>query len=134
MDAFPLDGVGILAESRWGRKGSGLTREIGPRDGAAGGATLDRGAHYGVRVGVTRWRRYGKDRLYVKDADGVDLGWWDLLSDSGHATSPEAEAALAAAVSAWRATTEGVALARVSRRRTNSAWSSSVTVHAPGAR
>lgn len=35
-----------------------------------------RGGRSPVRVpdvGVTRWRRYGKDRLYVKDADGRDL-------------------------------------------------------------
>jgi hypothetical protein len=27
-----------------------------------------------------RWTRYGKDRLYVKDADGGDVGWVDLLT------------------------------------------------------
>ena len=29
-------------------------------------------------VQVTRWRRYGKDRLYVKDADGHDLGMFEV--------------------------------------------------------
>ncbi len=27
---------------------------------------------------VRRWRRYGKDRLYVHGADGVRVGWVDL--------------------------------------------------------
>lgn len=31
-------------------------------------------------VTVTRWRRYGKDRLYVNDHHGRQLGWADLLS------------------------------------------------------
>ena len=29
---------------------------------------------------VTRWKRYGKDRLYVKDAAGAELGWVNLLT------------------------------------------------------
>lgn len=33
---------------------------------------------------VTRWRRYGKDRLYVSTADGSRVGWHDLLSGETH--------------------------------------------------
>lgn len=57
-------------------------------------------------MGVTRWRRYGNDRLYVTDADGGDIGWWDLVADAAHPTAPEAEAALRAAVTAWQAGTQ----------------------------
>lgn len=53
---------------------------------------------------VTRWRRYGKDRLYVKDADGYDLGWWDLVANTAHPTSHETEQALLEAVAAWQTT------------------------------
>lgn len=40
---------------------------------------------------VTRWQRYGKDRLHVNEADGHDPGWWDLVEDAAHPTTPEAE-------------------------------------------
>ena len=52
---------------------------------------------------VTRWRRYGKDRLYVRDDQGADVGWWDLATDEGHPAAPDLAAALGAAVEAWRA-------------------------------
>ena len=52
---------------------------------------------------VTRWRRYGKDRLYVRDDQGADVGWWDLATDEGHPAAPDLEVALGAAVTAWRA-------------------------------
>ncbi|MEP6762351.1 MAG: nuclease-related domain-containing protein [Sporichthyaceae bacterium] len=29
---------------------------------------------------VVRWRKYGKDRLYVNDQDGLRIGWVDLLT------------------------------------------------------
>jgi hypothetical protein len=35
---------------------------------------------------VVRWRRYGKDRLYVTAADGTKLGYRDLLSGQDHVT------------------------------------------------
>ncbi|SKF62508.1 Uncharacterised protein [Mycobacteroides abscessus subsp. abscessus] len=41
---------------------------------------------------VIRWRRYGKDRLYVKRADGVEVGWWDLQENVGHPTMPDCAA------------------------------------------
>lgn len=56
-----------------------------------------------ARVQVTRWRRYGKDRLYVKDADGHDLGWWDLVANTAHPTTNETEQALRETVAAWQA-------------------------------
>lgn len=33
---------------------------------------------------ATRWRRYGKDRLYFRDAAGAEAGWWDLVTDTSH--------------------------------------------------
>lgn len=52
---------------------------------------------------VTRWRRYGKDRVYVSDADGVKIGWFDLLADQPHPETPERLAELTLAVHAWQA-------------------------------
>ena len=54
-------------------------------------------------VVVNRWRRYGKDRLYVMHADESKIGWWDLTTDEGHPESPEDLAALTAAVERWKA-------------------------------
>lgn len=51
---------------------------------------------------VTRWTRYGKDRLYVTDADGVKIGWFDLVSDQAHPDPTERLDELTAAVQAWR--------------------------------
>jgi len=47
---------------------------------------------------VTRWRRYGKDRLYVRDDQGADVGWWDLATNEGHPAAPDLEVALGTAV------------------------------------
>jgi hypothetical protein len=52
---------------------------------------------------VTRWKRYGKDRLYVTAADGTKVGYWDLVTDVGSPDSPESASALHAAVTAWKA-------------------------------
>lgn len=52
---------------------------------------------------ATRWRRYGKDRLYVRNDEGADVGWWDLATDDSHPTSPALESPLVEAVTAWRA-------------------------------
>lgn len=49
-----------------------------------------------------RWRRYGKDRLYVTSADGSAVGWHDLVDDVAHPEQPESADQLAAAVVAWR--------------------------------
>ena len=53
-------------------------------------------------VVVTRWRRYGKDRLYVTAADGSAVGWHDLVDDVAHPERPELADQLAAAVVGWR--------------------------------
>lgn len=52
---------------------------------------------------VNRWRRYGKDRLYVETADGRKVGFWDLVTDTGHPESSADEAPLLAAASDWKA-------------------------------
>lgn len=54
-------------------------------------------------VRVTRWRRYGNDRLYVEFADGQRVGWWDLTTDEPHAESSDFLGALSWAVAAWKA-------------------------------
>lgn len=50
---------------------------------------------------VTRWRRFGHDRLYVTGPDGEQVGWADLVTDLLHPASPADLAALSRAVSAW---------------------------------
>jgi hypothetical protein len=52
---------------------------------------------------LLRWRRHGKDRLYVARSDGSKIGYWDLLTDEPHPESPELAELLAAAVttSSW---------------------------------
>lgn len=50
---------------------------------------------------VNRWRRYGKDRLYVETLDGQKLGWWDLTTEEGHPESPEHADALARVRARW---------------------------------
>lgn len=57
---------------------------------------------------VNRWKRYGKDRLYVTAADDVRVGWWDLLTDEGHLESPDHASALERAVVEWKAVQEAM--------------------------
>jgi Nuclease-related domain len=53
---------------------------------------------------VNRWRRYGKDRLYVTtDDEETKIGWWDLVTDEGHPETPEHADALVLAVEGWKA-------------------------------
>lgn len=52
---------------------------------------------------MTRWRRYGKDRLYVEQLDGAKVGWWDLVTDEANPEAPEHLPALTWAVGDWRA-------------------------------
>ena len=47
---------------------------------------------------LLRWRRHGKDRLYVARADGTKVGYWDLLTDEAHPETPDLTDLLAAAV------------------------------------
>jgi hypothetical protein len=61
-----------------------------------------------VRVGetgtlvVSRWKRYGQDRLYAVTSAGVRIGWWDLRTEEAHPESPEHHALLADAVADWK--------------------------------
>ncbi len=50
---------------------------------------------------AVRWRRYGKDRLYVTSADGVKLGYHDLLTGDDHVAEPARAAEFTAIVTAW---------------------------------
>jgi hypothetical protein len=33
---------------------------------------------------VQRWRKYGKDRLYINVGDGTRIGWHDVLTSEDH--------------------------------------------------
>ncbi|WP_233283233.1 nuclease-related domain-containing protein [Prescottella equi] len=66
----------------------------------------------GADVVVTRWRRYGHDRLYVRAPDGTDLGWWDLDAGRPHARTPQREDAVTAAAAAWQSDQHEVRCAR----------------------
>ncbi len=37
----------------------------------------------------SRWTRYGHDRVYLKTADGTDVGWIDLKSGGVHTADPD---------------------------------------------
>ena len=37
---------------------------------------------------VNRWRRWGRDRLYIQTLNGEKLGYYDLIAESVHATCP----------------------------------------------
>lgn len=50
---------------------------------------------------VARWRRYGKDRLYVTSSDGTKIGWRDLLTGEDHLDVPGLESEFLAALSTW---------------------------------
>jgi len=51
---------------------------------------------------VVRWRRYGKDRLYVTASDEAKIGWHDLLTGEDHVDVAEHADAYRAAVAAWK--------------------------------
>ena len=51
---------------------------------------------------MNRWKRYGKDRLYVSLPDGTKVGFWDLASDEGHPATREQLPVLLRAVEGWR--------------------------------
>jgi hypothetical protein len=63
--------------------------------GAGDDEDVDTGAH------VARWRRYGKDRLYVTASDGTKIGWRDLLTGEDHVEAPDLERAFLTALEAW---------------------------------
>ena len=50
---------------------------------------------------ITRWRRYGTDRLYVAQPDGTKVGWWDLQENAGHPEAEHSAELLAGAVERW---------------------------------
>lgn len=52
---------------------------------------------------TARWRRYGKDRLYVSDAAGVRVGWVDLLTGGFTLEQPHLAGDFESAVADWRA-------------------------------
>ncbi len=52
-------------------------------------------------LSVIRWRRYGNDRLYVKAADGSQLGWHDLRSGKVEITDPTRADAVHDAIAQW---------------------------------
>ena len=54
---------------------------------------------------VSRWKRYGQDRLYAVTAGGTRIGWWDLHTDEAHPESADHAHELAAAVADWKART-----------------------------
>jgi hypothetical protein len=51
---------------------------------------------------VTRWRRYGKDRLYVSAVDGARVGWHDLVSGETQVEATADRDAVVAAIMQWR--------------------------------
>lgn len=51
---------------------------------------------------VTRWKRYGKDRLYIKLADETQLGYWDLMTDEACPESPKHLEAITQAAAHWK--------------------------------
>ena len=55
-------------------------------------------------VTIARWRKYGRDRLYVARADGTKLGYWDLVTDEPHPVRPELTDLLESAYEIWTVT------------------------------
>ena len=55
----------------------------------------------------TRWRRYGKDRVYVKTADGVEIGHVDLIAHTVVVKEAGREELLRACLERWTAVLDG---------------------------
>ena len=53
-------------------------------------------------IRVTRWRRYGHDRLYVNSEQGEQLGWHDLSTGATHVASQDREPDVREAIGRWR--------------------------------
>jgi hypothetical protein len=53
-------------------------------------------------VTVTRWTKYGHDRLYVQTADGTRLGYWDNKTDAAVLADEAHRAAFDTALAAHR--------------------------------
>jgi len=58
-------------------------------------------------MNVERWRRYGKDRLYVTATDGTRLGWHDLITGDSHLDDGAQGEGFHAAIAAWQAEQAG---------------------------
>jgi hypothetical protein len=52
-------------------------------------------------VTIARWRKYGRDRLYVVLSDGTKVGYWDLVTDEPHPGKPELAGLLESAYAGW---------------------------------
>jgi hypothetical protein len=52
-------------------------------------------------VTIARWRKFGRDRLYVTLSDGTRVGYWDLVTDEPHPERPELVDLLASAYDRW---------------------------------
>ena len=55
-----------------------------------------------MSIELVRWRKYGKDRLYVTAADGTKLGFRDLLTGEDHVQDAARTAAFEAALASWQ--------------------------------
>jgi hypothetical protein len=65
---------------------------------------------------VVRWRKYGKDRLYVSDDTGARIGWVDLLNGSSTIEDQIRAPDFHQAVAHWYQSTEGQPLRPAPRR------------------
>lgn len=54
-------------------------------------------------ISVVRWKRFGHDRLYVKDSAERALGWWDLLTEEVHPAEDDLLTVVTEAVTSWKA-------------------------------
>lgn len=52
-------------------------------------------------ITVTRWRKYGNDRLYVTSSEGTRLGWYDLNAQEMHVEDSAHADALQGAIREW---------------------------------
>lgn len=50
-----------------------------------------------------RWRKYGKDRLYVNAASGERIGWRDLVTGQDHIEDEDSAELFRTTVAAWLA-------------------------------
>lgn len=53
---------------------------------------------------MTRWRRYGKDRLYVSTVDGARAGWHDLVTAETHVEAAADRDDVLRAIASWQGT------------------------------
>ena len=58
---------------------------------------------------ASRWRRYGKDRVYVTGADGTKLGYLDLQTGHAQQVPVERTAEFHDAITRWHADNPAIA-------------------------